>query len=287
LDCAYGLQPDPCDWLVPPPVFEARLELFTRADTTGQVLHGAAVLLKRLVAWTQAQHGRVERFVLRMHHEHRHHEGKTHSELEVALAEPSADAEHLQLLLRERLAHARLAAPTLELSLRCRDVVKGLPPNGELFPTPRSEREGLTRLLERLQARLGREQVMQLRLQADHRPERGTLLEPAQPASHTSTQEAKVPIPDLPLTRPVWLCRQPEPLAERRFKPLLDGRPLQLLSGPERIESGWWDGELAQRDYFIAQAADGALVWIFRDRLPLSVSEEEGSSGWYLHGRFG
>ena len=37
-----------------------------------------------------------------------------------------------------------------------------------------------------------------------------------------------------------------------RPRPLLDGRPLQLLSGPERIEAGWWDAGLAERDYFIA-----------------------------------
>ncbi|MEP7300293.1 MAG: DNA polymerase Y family protein, partial [Caldimonas sp.] len=90
--------------------------------------------------------------------------------------------------------------------------------------------------------------------------------------------------------RPVWL--QPaEPLAEQASRPLFEGRPLQLLSGPERIESGWWDAGLAGRDYFIAAAADGALVWIYRERLPLarSVNEDEAAvaSGWFLQGRFG
>ena len=81
-----------------------------------------------------------------------------------------------------------------------------------------------------------------------------------------------------------------EPLPERAARPLLDGLPLQLLSGPERIEAGWWDAGLAGRDYFIAATAEGALVWIYRERLPLSRSagEEEGAgSGWFLHGRFG
>ena len=91
-------------------------------------------------------------------------------------------------------------------------------------------------------------------------------------------------------SRPVWLQR-PEPLAERNSRPLFDNQPLQLLSGPERIEAGWWDGELASRDYFIAEAADGALVWIYRERLPLpraaNEEREAASSGWFLHGRFG
>ncbi|HEY6133561.1 MAG TPA: DNA polymerase Y family protein, partial [Rubrivivax sp.] len=62
----------------------------------------------------------------------------------------------------------------------------------------------------------------------------------------------------------------------------LEGRPLQLLAGPERIEAGWWDGAPATRDYFVAQAHDGALVWVFRTRLPPSTAAE----GWFLHGRF-
>ena len=69
------------------------------------------------------------------------------------------------------------------------------------------------------------------------------------------------------------------------MRPLLDGQPLQLLCGPERIESGWWDAALAERDYFIAQAGDGALVWIYRARLPMAMAE--GSTGWFLQGRFG
>ena len=88
----------------------------------------------------------------------------------------------------------------------------------------------------------------------------------------------------LPLHRPVWLLPVASPLAERGALPLLDGRPLQLLSGPERIESGWWDGALVARDYFIAQAEDGALVWIYRARL---LTTEPAGAQWFLQGRFG
>jgi protein ImuB len=65
---------------------------------------------------------------------------------------------------------------------------------------------------------------------------------------------------------------------------MLNGQPLQLLSGPERIETGWWDAALAERDYFIAQTPEGALVWIYRARLPLSV--ETAEQGWFMQGRF-
>ena len=134
----------------------------------------------------------------------------------------------------------------------------------------------------------------------DHRPERASQGEradasgrPARPSSRGGRKrdadvrgaiESPAAAATSCASHPVWLHPVPEPLAEQRSRPLLEGRPLSLLSGPERIESGWWDADLAERDYFIAEAADGALVWIYRARLPLSAS---GDSGWFLHGRFG
>lgn len=286
IDRAYGDRPDPRLWISLPPVFETRLELFARADTTEQVLHGAAVLLARLVAWAAAQHARVRRFTLLMQHEPRHRDranGDLLTALDIALAEPSCDPEHLLVLLRERLAHTQLLAPTLELRLHCADVARGAPPSGELFPSAKSEREGLTRLIERLQARLGHDRVRRLVLAEDHRPERAS---PTQAVDAARLARLAAPQPDAPArrhaVRPVWLLEPPQPLRERQNLPVLDGSPLNILSGPERIECGWWDGTAAARDYFIAQQPDGALVWIFRGRLPTGEGDV-----WYLQGRFG
>jgi len=196
------------------------------------------------------------------------------------------------LLLRERLGRCQLAAPTLELQLRCRHLVASPVPNGELFPTRASETVGLVRLLERLRARLGDEQVQRLEPVADHRPERASRSVPAQSTASAWTGAALAGAsatacaptgPALPHHRPAWLLPEPLPLAERGALPLLEGRPLQLVSGPERIEAGWWDGVPAVRDYFIAQAEDGSLVWLYRGRLPAAVDD----AGWFLQGRFG
>jgi protein ImuB len=300
LDRARGERPDPRRWLALPAVFESRLELFARADSTAQVLHGAAVLLARLVAWAQARQARVAAFTLHMQHEPRRHDGGVpHTALRIELAAPSADAAHLQSLLRERLARVQLAAPTLELRLDCRELKHAPAPNGELFASRQGEAEGLLRLLERLRARLGDAQVQRLQPLPDHRPEQADRALPAVAAvpvvgqsmprrraqadglqpPHPGPQEDK----PLPLHRPVWLLPEPQPLPERQSLPLHEGRPLRLLSGPERIEAGWWDGAPAVRDYFIAQDEGGALLWIYRARLPSAASD----SGWFLHGRFG
>ena len=306
IDAAFGRRADPREPIVLARMFESRLELFARADSSEQVLHGASILLARLVAWLAAQHAFVRRFRLLMHHETRWQQGDRTPQatsLEIALAEPSRDRAHLLVLLRERLARLQLPAPTLELALQAEDIVKRAAPNGELFPTRQSEGEGLTRLIERLQARLGADQVQRIAALEDHRPERAsrlhgvdTLARPArssaagrrdaQTSTGDATPTAAIASARTASARPVWLHAEPQPLAERNARPLLDGRPLGLLSGPERIESGWWDEALAERDYFIAEAADGALVWIYRARLPLSAAGAH-ESGWFLHGRFG
>jgi len=289
LDRACGACPDPRDALLPEPHFEARVELFERADNSEQLLQGALLLLAQLLAWAQARQARIGGFVLAMHHERRHR-GDTatpeHTELALALAEASNDLQHLRLLLRERLARLVLPAPTLALHLCCHQLQRSAAPNAELFPTAASAQQGLTRLIERLQARLGPDQVQQPVLREDHRPEHATAWQPVRPqgsvrAAPAGTQLAAAA--GLPI-RPVWLLPQPQPLPEQQSRPLLDGRLLQLLAGPERIESGWWDGAHAARDYFIAQAHDGALVWVYRERLPLA---QPAGHDWYLHGRFG
>ncbi|MDQ2733440.1 MAG: DNA polymerase Y family protein [Pseudomonadota bacterium] len=317
IDAAFGNRPDPREPIVLPPSFESRLELFARADTTEQVLHGAGVLLERLIAWLSAQHAFVRRFRLLMHHESRRssssHTGDCTAQptvLEIALAEPSRDSAHLLVLLRERLAHVQLPAPTLELYLQAEDISKRAPPNVELFATSGSEHEGLTRLIERLQARLGAGQVQRLCEVEDHRPERASEshsadaaalgssrksskksspAKRARPAEATPAGEGAAVLAAALAPRPVWL-QPPEPLAEQGSRPLFEGRSLQLLSGPERIEAGWWDAGLAGRDYFIAETAEGALVWIYRERIPLAREGGENltsGSGWFLQGRFG
>lgn len=301
LDRAYGAVPDPRINIVLPPAFESRLELFARADTAEQVLHGTGLLLDRLIAWLAAQHAFVRRFTLVMQHEPRwRRDAQTPSEtaLDLALAEPSRDRAHLLVLLRERLTRLALPAPTLELRLHAADIAKRAPPNTELFPTSRSEREGLLRLIERLQARLGHERVQCLAAVDDHRPELATAVRPADAQAvcraHAAAAESPAttrpaadydsaePAPGVKV-RPVWLLNEGEPLHERDSWPLLEGQPLQLVSGPERIESGWWDMRLVERDYFIAQLPDGALVWIYRTRQLASNPRP----GWFLQGRFG
>ena len=51
-----------------------------------------------------------------------------------------------------------------------------------------------------------------------------------------------------------------------------------LTDGPERIESGWWEGRDVRRDYFVARTARGQTLWIYRQR--------DADRAWYVHGIF-
>ncbi len=61
------------------------------------------------------------------------------------------------------------------------------------------------------------------------------------------------------MPRPVWLLAEPVPLAAADLHQLQQGS-LVLEMGPERIESGWWDGNGVARDYYGARPAQGGAV---------------------------
>jgi protein ImuB len=48
-----------------------------------------------------------------------------------------------------------------------------------------------------------------------------------------------------------------------RAIPLRDGVP-RLVAGPERVESGWWDGGDTRRDYYVVETANGQQAWAYR-----------------------
>jgi protein ImuB len=96
--------------------------------------------------------------------------------------------------------------------------------------------------------------------------------------------QTDLPAPPAGASRPLGLLEAPQLLEMQRdaaghVRALRHaGRELSLISGPERIESGWWDGGAIARDYYVARAADGARWWIFR--------ECEPPRRWFLHGCF-
>jgi protein ImuB len=132
--------------------------------------------------------------------------------------------------------------------------------------------------LDRLRARLGDQAVRGLCWVAEHRPERAYRSVPVQHLLSTRPQAiSAAALPSL-ATRPLWLLRAPVLLTQVAGTPCYTG-PLVLCEGPERIESGWWDGSGIARDYYRAHNPHGIRLWIFRTRALNGLQ-------WFLHGFF-
>lgn len=309
LDRAYGEAPELFDWLQAPESFAAFIDLPYRIEQAALLLSGAQRLLLQMTGWLVARQQAVARLLFALEHER----GRTRREptmIEIALAEPAWQEAHMLRLVKERFGRLQLPAPVIALRLEARELSPWAPPNQQLFPEPGGTPEDYRRLVELLVSRLGSDAVQLASPRADHRPEVSNCWQGAAHAGskamrsghatlqnrrktesknerhreHGTADNAQEDAPNEALyeapfaARPFWLLEQPLPLTLHAHRPFY-GSPLRLLSGPERIESGWWDGALALRDYFIAQGDEGACYWIYRER-------DAGSARWFLHGLF-
>lgn len=130
-------------------------------------------------------------------------------------------------------------------------------------------------LLSLLQAKLGQACILTPKIQQDPRPEKANQYLPPT-LSHTAKKGLDPQELNQQATttnninqqrlRPSILLPEPETLTEN----------VTLSQGPERIVSGWWDGEKIIRDYFIAHSENGRWLWVFRTP----------DKQWFLHGLF-
>ncbi|MFM0275513.1 DNA polymerase Y family protein [Paraburkholderia aspalathi] len=274
MDRAYGVAPEVFEWLQVPPSFNARVELPDRVEHAEAILFSARRLVVQLCGWLTAQQLALTKATVLLEHE-RGRDAIEPTAIEIALAEPTWHEEHLVRLLKERLGRIELSAAAIAVSLNATQVEAAEPPSDTLFPEPGGSAEDHNRLVELLVARLGSDNVERPAPTADHRPERANRWVPMQSPEKSVTVARGVP-------RPTWLLATPVKLLIRQHRPFY-GSPLKLVSTAERVEAGWFDGEMTARDYFVGQAADMSCYWIYRER-PSATSDEVV---WYLHGFFG
>lgn len=264
-DRALGIEPEPRRFWQPPPDYRGELEMPVEVMRAEQVLFGLGRLVRELCGYLQGVQGGVQRLRVQLRHR-----GCAPTGLDVGLVRPSRAADHLLALVRQQMEQFALPAPVTAVELGVDDIRSLSPEHGSLLDaTPDAGNHGgWTALVERLGSRLGKGRVQGLQTQAEHRPERAWRL--AQPGEGGGEQSTG---PE----RPLWLLFEPRPLLVSDERPVWHG-PLALEQGPERIETGWWDGADVARDYYVATNPGGARVWIFRER--------RGRWGWFLHGIF-
>ena len=286
IDKALGKQPDPRDYFEAPVEFHSKLELMAQVENAQALLFAANRMLVELTGWLHARHCAVRSFALTAMHDERRAHSNEPTVWSIQLSDPTRDIVRLTGLLREKLNVLTLREPAHTLLLDCSDVHLLPSSTGLLFALPQTAQLSLSRLVERLQNRLGTHQVQQLELTQDYRPEAAYQLntfvsEPKHVKEPEFNQAIGAFAHNLP--RPLWLLSSALALEERNQRPYHQG-PLQLLAGPERIEGGWWDRHFVQRDYFIAEDTHNNLYWIYRER---AEHQSEKGPGWFMQGRFG
>jgi protein ImuB len=288
LDRAYGLRPEAFDWLVLPEVFEARLELPGKVEHAAGLVFGGQRLLAQMAGWLAARHAGVRAFTLTWRYEfHRAKDSPDEERLQIRTAEPTRATDHFARLLTEHLNKTTLAAAVEEIRLRADEVEPLQETSASLLQEKARQAESLVQLVERLAARLGPDRVLRPVLRADHRPES---LQAWLPATATVSRPAGS-APDIP--HPTWLLKDPMRLATHGERPLYQG-PLQVVSGPHRVDGAWWDrgpagdaSALVRRDYYIMLSEHAGLLWVYRERGQCEDGRRGAASPWFLHGIFG
>jgi protein ImuB len=281
LDRLLGRRADPRRRLARRERYTGRVDLDYEIEDHERILRALRPLLDELQTFLRARQRGITALQCRFHH---YRAAPTRCVLRLAV--PEADAGRLQSLLRERLANLTLPEPVRRCELRSGALTERplasqpLWSAGERGHVPAGE---MPALVEHLRARLGVAAVYGIQRVPEHRPEKAWRvaepeISPAAPVAASPPPAEDTRTAALPFRRPLWLLATPEPLEQQRGRPRRHGA-LELIEGPERIESGWWDDAEVTRDYFVARDTRGSLLWIYRNG--------GGGRQWFLQGVFG
>lgn len=212
-------------------------------------------------------------------------EDRTSLSLSLRLCEATNDLRHIADLLRLQQEKLRLSSAVVGLLMEAMDVSPLEAAQQEFFDGgTRGHARQYSMLLNRLSNRLGEEAVLVPCLLPDPVPERAVRLHCV--SDVTSSTSTAFLARFHGLDRPTALFPEPRPVEVIAVMP--DGPPAVLFwqgalfdiahsSEPERIESGWWDGEYVCRDYYRVETTSGQWLWVFR-RLQ--------DHRWFWHGEF-
>lgn len=270
LDRLFGQLPDPRHAFSMPRSFEADIDLPWEVNDTQSLAVAAEQLLRELCGYLRAGPAttRTLRWALR------HTDGRS-ERLLLELARAGNDADHMALLMREKLSRLRLQSRVTGLRLLVNEItLQATPATDDLFDPGRvDEAEACAAFIDRLAARCGENVLHGIGLRSRHDPQRAWCR--YQPPVKPVARQTVTGKPDGSV-RPVWMLERARKLITRDGLPEFDG-PLSLVAERERIVSHWWEDGGVARDYFVATTRRGSRLWIYR---------ELGDGQWYLQGIF-
>jgi len=255
LDRLSGAAPELMEAYRPPDTFELRMEWTHEIEHVEALMFPLRRLIGDLATYLAGRDGGVQRFVLELEHR-----STAPTRVVVGLLAAEREAAWLFECARGRLERQQLPQPVVAMRVIARELPPFVPAGRDLFDTRPANAMPLDQLRERLRARLGERAIQHLRRTIDPRPEYAQTT-----ADDTRLPEAMTET----LPRPTWLLDRPIPL---------HGPSPTILAGPERLETGWWDGGDLRRDYYVVRTSQGQCAWVF------CPPGEPGR--WMLHGWF-
>ena len=152
-----------------------------------------------------------------------------------------------------------------------------------------AEGAGLSRLIDRLSAKLGHRSVRRPAAAQSYIPERSIAWQSAlspSPAKTSSTSRQQRPIRLLDRPEEISVLYATPAGAPRRFIWRKLPHIIAKLEGPERIAPEWWRERSTARlrDYYRVEDEAGRRYWLYREGI-----DGDGRGGlprWYLHGLF-
>jgi protein ImuB len=281
LDRATGHQPDARRAFSAAERFSARRDLEPEINDAERLECAIEPMLEELGRFLRQRTRGLQTLELQLEHRE-----EPRTRLRLRFMQPVAQVKRIALMLHERLAQLELPAPVRTVRLRSGPLLEIVETPDTLFARDaRGSSAVVSQLIERLRARLGVEAVHGVCLVPEHRPESAWRIADidVMQTGKRSRRDAK---PALTTTtaspRPLWLLSEPQPLAGVE-QPRYEG-VLELEDGPERIETGWWDGKDVARDYFVARTRAGVRLWVYRER---GRARHASQHRWFLHGVFG
>lgn len=187
--------------------------------------------------------------------------------MDIELSRPHHRWKSLLDVSQLKLDQVELPELVFSITLFCDQFLPAGAASFQLFEEDCANEEGHA-LLDRLASRLGADALQRISTSDSLWPEAASHCIGLGEEPRQSVEPCGV--------RPTWLLPQPEPL-KIRDKGLFWKAPLEILGGPERLESPPENGQVFLRDYYIAQEKTGRICWIFR---------ELETDRWFAHGLF-
>lgn len=274
LDIALGRQFAPRRTFVPRARFRARCDFEEEIENVAYLEKALEPLIACCAQFLRERQAGVQALRLKLKHR-----AGTATCMHAGLADITGERRRLTDVLTQKLGRLELRASVKgmelisgslqPLSAASLDVFAGLAGTGRRDTAPQ--------LVERLRARLGEDAVYGVDSIPEHRPEAAwrrvhelslaTASRMGEKMTGSGSGDSGSGSGD-GMPRPVWLLDAPLPLTHDWV----------LEQGPERIESGWWDGRGVARDYYVARRQpQGPKLWVFQERR---------SKRWYVHGVF-